>query len=89
MPPTGPVEMTVATDTTFTVNSFEGVVLWQGRRRPVRIIEAEGAPLLGIGLLWGKPTHRGHNGQRRSDHQPLAGRAPCGVAVAQPNIGAA
>lgn len=35
------------------LNAYRGVILWQRQRRAVRIIEAEGTPLIGIGLLWG------------------------------------
>ena len=42
-----------ANQTRFNLNAYHGIVLWQGRRQAVRIIEAEGTPLIGIGLLWG------------------------------------
>ena len=47
------VEMVVATDLTVSVDSYEAVVLWQNRRLRVPVMEAEGDPLIGIGLLWG------------------------------------
>ena len=48
-----PVDMVVANNVTFEMNSYQGIVLWRGERRPVQIIEAEGTPLIGIALLWG------------------------------------
>lgn len=51
--PANPVSLIAANDEILRLDTYRGTVLWQGRRRPVRIIEAEGAPLLGIGLLWG------------------------------------
>ena len=48
-----PVDMVLATGLEVLVNAYEGTVLWRGGRRPVRILEAEGSPLIGINLLWG------------------------------------
>jgi len=48
-----PVDMVLATGLEVLVNAYEGTVLWRGERRPVRILEAEGTPLLGINLMWG------------------------------------
>lgn len=48
-----PIDALVANDATFRLDSYRGVALWQGERRAVRVIEAEGTPLIGIGLLWG------------------------------------
>ena len=47
------VDMVLANDVEIQVNSYEGIALWGGERRPVRILEAEGTPLIGISLLWG------------------------------------
>ncbi len=47
------VDMVVATDMTVRVNSYDCVVLWQNQRLRIPAMEAEGAPLIGIGLLWG------------------------------------
>ena len=47
------IDMVVATGRTFQVNSYEGTVLWRGELQPIRILEAEGRPLIGISLLWG------------------------------------
>ena len=35
------------------LNAYRGIVLWENHRREVRILEAEGTPLIGIALLWG------------------------------------
>ena len=48
-----PVDMVLATGLEVVVSSYEGTVLWRGERRPVRILEAEGTPLIGINLMWG------------------------------------
>ena len=53
MPYSEPSEMVVATGRIFNVTAYEGIAIWRGERRPIRIIEAEGDPLIGIGLLWG------------------------------------
>lgn len=50
--PTEPIEMVLATGRLVQVNAYAGTVLWRGERRQVRILEAEGTPLIGIGLLW-------------------------------------
>ena len=47
-----PVDMVLATGSNVRVNSYEGTVLWRGERRPIRILEAEGTPLIGINLMW-------------------------------------
>ena len=47
------IDMVVATGRTFEVNSYFGIVIWRGERRPIRILEAEGDPLIGTALLWG------------------------------------
>ncbi|MDE2778399.1 MAG: clan AA aspartic protease [Chloroflexota bacterium] len=36
-----------------TVNTFRGQVLWHGQLKTIRILEASGAPLLGMRLLSG------------------------------------
>ena len=51
--PSLPIEMILATGLEVVVSSYEGTVLWRGERRPVRILEAEGTPLIGTALLWG------------------------------------
>ena len=53
MPYSEPSEMVVATGRIFDVIAYEGIAIWRGERRPIRIIETEGDPLIGIGLLWG------------------------------------
>ena len=53
VPAAEPVDMGLATNMVVTVESFEGVVLWRGERRPVEILESEGTPLVGTALLWG------------------------------------
>lgn len=47
------VAMAVANDAIISVNAYPGIVLWQGERRPVEVIEAEGTPTVGLALLWG------------------------------------
>lgn len=47
------IDMVVATGRTFRVNSYYGIAIWRGERRPIRILEAEGRPLIGVNLLWG------------------------------------
>ena len=47
------VEMVVATGLTVSVDPYEAVVLWQNQRIRVPVMESEGDPLIGIGLLWG------------------------------------
>lgn len=47
------IDMVVATGRTFRVNSYYGTAIWRGERRPIRILEAEGKPLIGINLMWG------------------------------------
>ena len=47
------VDMTVATDAVFRLNSYPGIVLWNGERLPVVVVESEGTPLVGLALLWG------------------------------------
>ena len=47
------IDMTVATDATFRLNSYPGIVLWHGERLPVVVVESEGTPLVGLALLWG------------------------------------
>ncbi len=47
------VEALVVNEEAFRFNSFRGTVLWGGDQRPVRILEAEGTPLIGTALLWG------------------------------------
>ena len=46
------VDAVVANEETLALNSFRGTVLWRGERKSIRIIEVEGTPLIGIGLLW-------------------------------------
>lgn len=53
LPPTEPIEMVLATGRQVQVNAYAGTVLWRGERRHVRILEAEGSPLIGIALMWG------------------------------------
>ena len=53
LPPTEPIEMVLATGRLVQVNAYAGTVLWRGERRQVRILESEGAPLIGTELLWG------------------------------------
>lgn len=53
LPPSLPIDMILATGLEVLVNSYEGTVLWRGERRPIRILEAEGDPLVGTALLWG------------------------------------
>ena len=48
-----PLELRMANNETETFSTFRGIALWQGQRRTVRIIESEGAPLIGTALLWG------------------------------------
>ena len=52
LPPTEPIEMVLATGRLVQVNAYAGTVLWRGERKSIRIIEAEGAPLIGTALLW-------------------------------------
>jgi len=47
------IDMVVATGRTFEVNSYFGIAIWRGERRPIRILEAENTPLIGTALLWG------------------------------------
>lgn len=47
------VAMAVANGVIISVNAYSGVVIWQGERRPVEVIEAEGTPTVGLALLWG------------------------------------
>lgn len=47
------ITVVAANEANLRLNAYRGVILWQGQRRAVRIIEAEGSPLIGIGLLWG------------------------------------
>ena len=51
--PARPIALTMANGDMGTFPTFFGVLLWQGQRREVRIIESEGAPLIGTELLWG------------------------------------
>ena len=51
--PTRPIALTMANGETETFQTFLGMILWQGRRSEVRIIESAGAPLIGTELLWG------------------------------------
>ena len=44
--------LTMANGEMETFPTFLGVMLWQGHRRSVRIIESEGVPLIGTALLW-------------------------------------
>ena len=52
MPYSESVEMTLAADVVINVDVYEGVVIWRGQRRPVKIVEAEGTPLVGLALMW-------------------------------------
>lgn len=47
------VDTLVANEEILELNSFRGTALWRGERRPIRILEAEGTPLIGTELLWG------------------------------------
>lgn len=51
--PEQPMALTMANGEMETFPTFLGVMLWQGHRRSVRIIESEGVPLIGTELLWG------------------------------------
>ena len=51
--PLQPVDMAVANDAIIRVNAYSGIVLWQGNRHSVEVIEAEGTPTVGLSLLWG------------------------------------
>ena len=51
--PAQPIALTMANNATETFPTFRGILLWQDWRRVVRIIESEGAPLIGTELLWG------------------------------------
>ena len=44
--------MTLAADVVINVDVYEGVVIWRGQRRPVKVVEAEGTPLVGLALMW-------------------------------------
>ena len=46
------ITVITANEASARLNAYRGAILWQGQRRAVRIIEAEGTPLIGIGLLW-------------------------------------
>lgn len=48
-----PLDLRMANDATETFPTFRGSVLWRTQWRAVRIIEAEGTPLIGAALLWG------------------------------------
>ena len=50
--PSLPIDMVLATGLEVVVSSYEGTALWRGERRHIRILEADGTPLVGIGLLW-------------------------------------
>ena len=47
-----PVEITMANGSTETFDAYFGALIWQGQRRAVRVVELEGTPLIGLGLLW-------------------------------------
>ena len=51
--PTRPMALTMANGETETFPTFLGMILWQGRRSEVRIVESEGTPLIGTELMWG------------------------------------
>ena len=53
LPIRAPVDMVVATDVTFTVDSYRGTILWRGQHLRVPVLAAEGTPLIGTALLWG------------------------------------
>lgn len=46
------LEFTLANAATETFDTYYGSMLWHGSRVRVRVVEAEGTPLIGIGLLW-------------------------------------
>jgi predicted aspartyl protease len=48
-----PTDITMANGATETFDVFFGTLLWRGQRRAVQVVETEGTPLIGIGLLWG------------------------------------
>ncbi len=51
--PPEPTTVTAANEERLRLNAYRGIVLWENHRREVRILEAEGTPLIGIALLWG------------------------------------
>ena len=51
--PSTPVVVTMANDESQTFETYRGIVIWDGRRLPVRVIAAEGRLLIGTDLLWG------------------------------------
>ena len=73
--PSSPVDMVLATGLEVLVKAYEGTVLWRGEQRPVRILEAEGTPLIGTALLWGNLLTA-----EMTDHGAVAiGPLPAGI----------
>ena len=46
------LEFTLANAVTESFDSYYGYMLWHDTKVEVQVIEAEGTPLIGIGLLW-------------------------------------
>ena len=49
--PRAPLEFTLANAVTESFDTYYGSVLWHGSRVDVRVVEAEGTPLIGVSLL--------------------------------------
>ena len=53
----GAVEVELGGGDRRTFNAYEATIAWQGQLRAVRVHEAEGLPLIGMGLLEGNDLH--------------------------------
>ena len=49
--PRAPLEFTLANAVTESFDTYHGSMLWHGSRVEVRVVAAEGTPLIGVGLL--------------------------------------
>ncbi len=47
------IEFTMANDAIESFDTYHGSMLWNGNRIEVQIVETEGMPLIGVGLLLG------------------------------------
>ena len=51
--PAAPIAVTLATGTREILNTWRGQILWNDRRRTIRVLESRGNPLMGTRLLEG------------------------------------
>jgi clan AA aspartic protease len=53
LPWAGPAQAMLADGSIVRLNYYQATVLWEGRRRKIMVLDADGGPLAGMSLLYG------------------------------------